>query len=280
MKPVPIDELPNHSAWAAHLLDPSSAPPTDPEEYTKTVTYDDIYSPLLDCYRRNSTSFEDFAAKVKSKGRTNPDVISIDETLFLASTSELLEREHAAVRDTLRPVLDGGETVVDLGCGWGATLGVIAEEYPDVTVVGGEVSEPGVELARTLHSDAPRISVERFDFHGDWHLLNGADGDDVVVFTRGALTTLENIKRIVGRLATRASTDDVVSGVHLEQTGPHPDTVLGLLRRRYAEVRNYSADLLSVLDEHRDISVTDVEYDVIGANPLHPLTAVRWQPTR
>jgi SAM-dependent methyltransferase len=272
-----LDELPRHSAWATHLLDPGSDPPAEPGEYTNAATYDELYSHLLDAYRETAGDFGTVTEEVKSRGREEPDVISADEDLYLAGTAALLEREHAAIRNALRPVLDGGETVVDLGCGWGAALGVIAEAYPEVTVVGGEVSDPGVELARELHAGTTHISVERFDFRGDWDLL---DRDDVVVFTRGALTTLEDVKSVVERFARQAVGDSVLGGVHLEEIGPHPDTVLGLLRRRYADVRGFDMDLLPVLREHRNLSVTHVEYDVIGANPLHPSTAVRWRPTR
>lgn len=82
----------------------------------------------------------------------------------------------------------------------------------------------------------------------------------------------------VDRLAARAGADDIIGGVHLEETGPLPDTLLGLLRQRYTTVNDYNTDLVSVLSEHRDLSVTAVEYDVIGANPLHPSTAVQWRP--
>lgn len=275
MELVALNDLPQHSAWAASLLDPSRDPPSTPGAYTETATYDDIYAYLLEQYREHPVAPETFANEIKSRGRENPDVISIDEHLYLATTAELLARERSAVRDALHPMLTGGETVVDLGCGWGATLGVIAKEFPTVTVVGGEVSQPGVALARELYSDTDRISVVPFDFHGEWDLLPEGDA---VVFTRGALTTLDDVEPVIDRLAARAAADDIVGGVHLEETGPHPDTLLGLLRQRYATVNDYNTDIVSVLSEQHDLSVTAVEYDVIGANPLHPSTAVQWRP--
>lgn len=276
MKPLSLDDLPKHSTWAAYLLDPSGDPPSDPEEYTRVATYDAIYAYLLDRYRKDPADVETFIEKTRTLGRDEPGVISIDEELYLARSAELLARENGAVRDVLRPALDGHETVVDLGCGWGATLGVIAEAFPN-RVVGGESNEYGVELARELHTGTDRISVEQFDFHGSWDL---PAGDDVVVFTRGALTAVGDTESVVERLATCAADGDVIGGVHLEGIGPHPDTVLGLLRQRYATIRNYNTDLLSVVDEQQNLSVTTVEYDVIGANPLHPLTAVWWQPVQ
>ncbi len=276
MEPVALDDLPRHSAWAISLLDPSRDPPSTPGAYTEIATYDDIYAYLLEQYREQPVSRKTFSNEIKSRGRGNPDVISVEERLYLATTTELLGRERDAVRDALYPILTGGETVVDLGCGWGATFGVIAEEFPGVTVVGGEVSQHGVTLARELYSDTDRISTEPFDFYGEWDLL--PEEGPTVVFTRGALTTIDDVEPVIDRLAARAAADDIIGGVHLEETGPHPDTLLGLLRQRYATANDYNTDLVSVLSEHPDLSVTAVEYDMIGANPLHPLTAVRWRP--
>ena len=276
MNSLSLNQLPKHSAWTTYLLDPSNDPPSDPEKYTDTEMYDDIYAYLLECYRKDEADTETFAKETYSRGREDPDVVSIKEDLYLANTTELLEQDNTAVRDVLRPALDGDETVADLGCGWGATLGVIAEEFPSATVVGGEFSPYGVELANELHSDMDRISVEQFDFYDDWDLF---DRDNVVVFTRGTLTTLADVESVVDRFAEHAANGNIVRGIHLEQTGPHPDTVLGILRQRYAKVHNYSTDFLSAVEKHRDLTVTHIEYDVVGSNPLHPLTAVRWRPT-
>ena len=274
MRPLPINELPRHSAWATYLLDSSDDPPSDFGEYTSTATYEDIYAFLLKHYRETKPNFEAFVEETRSRGRKDLDVISVDERLYLASTADLIEREATAVRTALRPVLNGGETVVDLGCGWGATLGVIANEFPSAAVIGGEYSPSGVELARELHAETDRIAIEQFDFYGEWDLF---DGDETVIFTRGALATLPDIEPVLDRFAKLAATDTVAGGVHLEQTGPYPETVLGLLRRRYAEVHGYNTDFLPAIERRQDFEVTHVEDDVVGVNPLHPWTVVRWQ---
>ncbi|WP_248906657.1 class I SAM-dependent methyltransferase [Halocatena marina] len=273
MTPLSLNDLPRHSEWAAYLLDASSDPPTDPEMYTKLETYDDIYAYLLKRYHENPIDYETFIEETRSLGRNDPDVISIDEALYFASSAELLAQERSVIRDALRPALGGDETVVDLGCGWGATLGVIADTFPN-RVIGGEYSEHGVELARELSAGTDRISVEQFDFHGDWDLL---DGNNNIIFTCDSLTAIASVETVVDRLASCVGDGEIIGGVHLEPVGPHPDTMLGLLRRQYAKVRNYNTDVLSAIGKHQNLSVTTVEYDSIGANPLHPLTTVRWQ---
>jgi hypothetical protein len=275
MDHLPLDRLPRHSEWTGYLLDPTRDPPGDLEAFTDVTVYDGIYERVLNHYRKDDFDPGEFVLEIRGAGRENPGVISVEEDLFLASSAELVAREREVVRDAIAPVLDGGETVLALGSGWGANLGVIADEFPDVTVIGGEIAENGVSVSRELHGDDPRISVERFDFHGEWDLLDGHD--QAVVFTRGALTTLDGLETVINRLAARALDGELLGSVHLEQTGPHPtDTVLGLLRRRYADVRGFDIDPLPTLREHPDVSISNVAYDVIGANPLHPQTTIRW----
>lgn len=276
MKPLPLDELPRHSTWAAYLLGSTDDPPGDPTAFTGTERYGEIHRSLLTEYRENPTPPAAFSVRTRSTGRSEPGVLSIDEELFLATTDELVAHERAVVREALRPVLDGGETVFDLGCGWGATLGVIADAFPGVAVVGGEYTAAGVELARELHDDADRIGVEQFDLLEGWDLLDTTGGERVV-FTKETVTTLPDVDHVVEQLDALAAAGDVSVGVHLEQVGPHPRTVLGLLREQYADERGYDVTFRDRLADAEALQVTSVSSDVVGANPLHPVTLLRWE---
>lgn len=280
MRPLALDDLPKHSPWARSLLDPTRDPPSDPGAYTDTETYDGIYSHLLEEYRSEAVDPEAFVRRIYATGREDSGPVSVRGDLFLASPRELLELERFAVADALRGVESDPATVLDLGCGWGAALGTIAEAFPDSTVVGGEYSRPGVELARALGiAGGPdgRVSVRQFDVRGEWELLDGLRGE-TLVFTRGVLTTLPDVDGVVDRLAGLASEDEVVGGVHLEQVDRHPETTLGLLRRRYGHVRGYDGRLLDELERRDEIVVATVVYDQVGPNPLHPQTLIRWEP--
>lgn len=277
MEHVPLEDLPKHSDWAAYLLDPSRNPPGEPTAYTGTETYEKQYRPLLESYRDPPTPAADVVEQIRSSGRSNPDLVSMDQRLYLAGPSELVDREYEVVQTALDPFLDGNETVLDLGCGWGWTVDAIAAGFPDTRVVGGEYVPAGVEFARKMVADEEmRITVDRFDFFGDWRILDHVD-DDCVVFTKGPLVTLPETKPVVERLETLAIERSVTAGVHLEQVGPYPETVLGYLRRRYSRERGYSDDVLEQLRKSESLDMTDVTYDVHGANPLHPLTRIRWQ---
>ncbi len=279
MKSVPLDDLPTHSSWAAYLLSGVTEPPRDPNLFTGTETYDTIYEHLLESYRETSPSYEEFVRQTLGHGRNEQSLISIEEELFLVDDAELVAHDKTIVREALSPVLDGGETVIDLGCGWGWTLGAIADAFTDVQVVGGEYSKAGVELARELHADHDRISVAQFDFFGDWGLLDAIpDDQNTVVFTKGALVTLPETGTPVEQFERFVQAENLQAGVHLEQVGPHPETVLGILRERYAKERGYNMDLLAHIEEASTLSITDTAYDVLGDNPLHPLTEIQWEP--
>ena len=278
MNPFPLDNLPTHSSWAAYLLGAVDDPPRDPDLFTGTETYENIYEHLLESYRENSPSYEEFVRQTRGSGPDEQELISIKEELFLVDDTELVEHDRTVVREALAPVLDGGETVLDLGCGWGWTLGVIANSFPDVQVVGGEYSTAGVELARELHADNDCISVEQFDFYGDWNILDAVpEEEDTVLFTKGAFVTLPETGLTVERFEGLVQAGDLQEGAHLEQVGPHPETVLGILRERYAQERGYSMDLLDHLEDASSLTITDITYDVLGDNPLHPLTEIQWQ---
>lgn len=275
MRQIALEDLPRHSEWAGYLLDRTGDPPGDPTAYTRVETYESLYGHILEAWRSSSATVPEFVRSVRAHGRTEPDAISIEEQLYLASTIELLERERTVVREALEPLASDAATIVDLGCGWGATLGTIADSFPGVDVVGGELAENGVHVARELYADRDRISVEQFDFHGGWALLTNLERS--VVFTKGALTTNTEVDSIIERFGRLTREGNVVGGVHLEPVDMHPETPLGKLRRRYAQERGYNGELLRLLERDDRLVATEICYDVVGANPLHPLSTIRWR---
>lgn len=286
MRELPLDDLPKHSPWPARLLELDD---WDGEGYggTGVAWYDQTYGDLLGVVRQNpDMDFGDLQRAANHHVEERPVAVSRDERLYLADVDEKQNRQDEALVAAFDGVLSGGETVVALGCGWGYELGVLADAYPDCEFVGGEPAENGVTLARELFGDRDRIRVERFDFRNDrWDLLErvladeGGEGGDVVLFTQGSLTAIPSVREIVCGTLTEYC-DRVRVGVHLEHVCElHPeDTLLGQLRRSYVARRGYNDDLLSSLQEADELEVTATNYDVIGGNPLHPLSEIRWRP--
>lgn len=279
MRRLSVDALPKYSAWTRYLLDPTDDPPADPQRYTGTEQYEEAYTALLDTYRGADTAPADFVRDVYATGRSNPGPISVRESLLLASPTELLDIDRYGIRAAFAGAPFAPETVLDLGCGYGAALRPIAEALPETRVIGGECVESGVTLARALTADHDAITVEQFDFTGSWNLIDATEGP-TVVFTRGVMGCLPDTGRVVDRLVRKAAAGEIGGGVHLEQSGPHPGTTLGLLRGRYADIRGYDTSFFAALRQHDAADVQAVTYDAVGANPLYPQTLLRWRPAQ
>lgn len=283
MRELPLTDLPKHSPWPARLL---GLDDRDGEGYGGTgVEWYDVYGHLLDIARENpDLDFRDLQRSANQHAEESPVAVSRDETLHLADVDEKQEAQDEALVAALDGVLSGGETVVALGCGWGYELGVLADAHPDCEFVGGEPSENGVALARELFGDRDRIRVERFDFRDDrWTLLDDYDSgvadSEVVVLTQGSLTALPTAREVVSETLPD-HLDRIREGVHLEHVFElHPeDALLGQLRRSYVRERGYNDDLLASLRDADALDVTHTAYDVVGGNPLHPLSEIRWKP--
>jgi hypothetical protein len=81
-----------------------------------------------------------------------------------------------------------------------------------------------------------------------------------------AITVVRNLRRF-SKVIRRV--------VHLKPTyETHGDSLLGMMRRRYAELNDYNQNLVSLL---RPFSAT-IEQDLLGINPLNTTSKIAWQP--
>ena len=278
LQPMSVDELPAHSDWPARLLGLTA----ESEEWggTGTEPYERQFRELLELHRDNPDwTVHDLLREIKRHARDDPSPVSRDGDLYTASREAIQDLQDNALLAAVEPALDGDELVVVLGCGFGADLGVLAEAYPDCAFVGGEPTASGRALADRLFANDEHIAIERFDFRDEaWEPLERNSERDVVMVTRESLSTLASSRDAVGRLAGYAG--EVVAGVHLEYVDElhSTESMLGLLRRAYTRERGYDRDLLSSLRAVDGVRIEAPTYDVVGANPLHPLSVVRWRP--
>ncbi|WP_135852927.1 class I SAM-dependent methyltransferase [Halorussus salinus] len=288
MRELALDDLPTHTPWPARLVGPADDPDDAGFGGTGVSAYDEVYANLLGLAEENpEMDFRDLQRSANHYAEESPVPISRAEELYLVDVDEKQELQDEAMVASLAGALSGGETVVALGCGWGYELGLLAEAYPDCEFVGGEPAENGVALGRELFGDRDRIRIEEFDFRDEtWDLLEDvlAESDpdegenEVVLFTQGSLTALPSVADIVTETLAGYA-DRVREGVHLEHVYElHSDeSLLGLLRRAYTERREYNDDLLTSLRGCGAVEVTSATYDVVGGNPLHPLSEIRWE---
>lgn len=276
LDPLDLDDLPAYDDWPARLLGLDA----DVPEWggVGVETYEAEFDRLREVVADHPDwTARDLALAGKRRARADSGPVSVGGDLFLAPPGDVQRLQDEALRDAVAPVMDGVETVVALGCGYGTELELLADAYPSHRLVGGEPTASGRALADRLLPD--RVAVEPFDFRDDrWDLLERGEEKGVVVLTRGSLSALPSSSDAVATLADHAEALDAC--VHLEYVdGLHPtDSMLGLLRKAYTRERGYDADLLSALRDADAVAVEATDYDVVGANPLHPLSVVRWRP--
>jgi len=206
--------------------------------------------------------------------------ISQSEDLYIALVTDAQRANDDIVVDELGNVLTGNETVVELGCGYGYNLHLLASAYPDCKYVGGEYSSNAVQIAPHLYEDCDNVEIQQFNYYDDhWEIFDREFTDDVVVFTRLSIEQLPECESVIETLReSLPSTTKAV--VHLEPVYELHDTdsMLGLIRKKYIEINDYNHDLLTAIQTHADIEVVSTKYDVFGFNGLNPMSPIRWEP--
>jgi hypothetical protein len=209
----------------------------------------------------------------------NPRVVSKGDQLFLCAADlvEFREEYLGVLESALRDAVAGAEVVIELGCGYGYNLWRLRNRFPGKLWLGGEFSQNAVRLAGLLFENDRELRVEHFDYYDPaYELFHRAGDRPTVVFTAHSIEQIPSAAPfLIGLSRHRARIRDVF---HFEPVYElHGEGLLGLLRRRYAEVNDYNRDLLSGLRARADIRVVQTRADVLGINPLNPTSVIQWR---
>jgi hypothetical protein len=207
--------------------------------------------------------------------------VSRQTRLYALTLQEARNAYYHLLVKTLARRLKAARTVVELGAGYGFNLWMLKRHFPKTEFVGGEFSRNAVQLSSLLNARLPanqRVRVARFNFYepADYRLI-GAAPSPVVVFTSHAIEQCPSAKLVVKNLLRLGS--QIAAVFHFE---PVPelsgDSLLGLLRRRYADLNDYNRDLLTLLRNHPSIRLDSVQANVFGHNPLNVTSIIEWKP--
>ncbi len=281
MKQINMNELPLYSPWPARLL--GSAPWVVPTRDLAKVDaeYDkDKYASCLAFYHehKNGEVTPDDIKRFEFKD-TGPVCVSIEEELALLSRDEAKERYGSLLRETMSSAIAGADTVVELGCGYGFNLWMLSQHFARKNYIGGEYSNNAVELASHLYGtdkQVSRITVEKFDFYNSkYEILSRVPGGKTVVFTSHAIEQLPSAMEVVAGIE---SCRRPLTVFHFEPVFElHSDSLLGLLRRKYAVANDYNRDLYTLLRNNDRVRVVQVVPDVFGGNPLNATSIIEWE---
>ena len=169
--------------------DPATGTFTLPAEHAAVLASDDSPAAMIGAaplvtglHRRTDELAEAFrTGRGVPWSEQDPAIFESIERFFRVGYRNSLLSEWVPALDGLADRLHAGATVVDVGCGRGAPLLLLAEAFPTSRFVGYDVHEGSVEVARRRAEEAGLADRVRFDV-GDAHGFADEDVDVVTYF--------------------------------------------------------------------------------------------------
>lgn len=280
MTKIDLDELPKWSSWPSRLLGltpwevASRSIDKVDQEYDK-----DKYAKCLEYYSESGGIVTPEAVKQFEFGQDSSATIctSHGNDLVLTSLGEARARFYQLLVETMRHEIDKSAVVIELGCGYGYNLWMLKQRLQEGCFLGGEYSTNAVRLASGLFREDPAINVLQFDFYDQVYEILESARQPITIFTAHAIEQLPESTSFFETLLRYRNKIKAV--FHFEPAYElHDTTLLGLMRRRYAEINDYNRDLFSQLRERSEFTrIVRIEPDVFGLNPLNPTSVVHWE---
>lgn len=280
IKKIDVNEISKWSSWPARLLGLSEwnnikrdaskiESEYDKDKYGKTLVFfnKSKKKPTMEALKQ--FEYHDYRGTV---------CVSSKEKLLITKAEDALgEYYKILAREVLSEIKDG-DAVVELGCGYGFNLDLLKKKSKkDIRFFGGEFSQNAVNLGQMYFKNVGSdIKLSQFDFYDkEYKLFENIDGP-IVIFTAHAIEQIPDISNMFRAL--RKYKSKIRSVVHLEPTYElHDDSLLGLMRKRYAEVNDYSRNLIGALEDAGDVKVLSVQKNFFGLNPLNVSSIVKWK---
>ncbi len=277
-----IDDLPRYSPWPARLLgiQPWEKRLKTPEEITREYEKEKWGQLLVKVQETGrEVSVEEIDKWVFADA--SDSMCSIEETLQLLSADEAHQRYLGLVEATLKPLLPAS-ALVELGAGYGSIILNLAKRdvFARMRFMAGEYTASGMELIRRSgRAQSLDIEVAHCDF-ASRQVTDLTIPPDSVIFTSYATPY---VPKLSVDFVEALSSYRPRAVVHIEPCYEHcdPDTLLGLMRRRYIEVNDYNTNLVMLLHSQQEsdrIVILEERRAVFGSNPLLPVSILVWRP--
>jgi hypothetical protein len=275
---VPLQDLPNWSIWPARILELEKWQKRQRAVTSVIAEYDgDKYAR---CQRfldeHPSATFEDVKQFEFGASDDQQTLVSIGDDLFSTDLRTARRLHMNLIRQRIPKLAAGVRFIVELGAGYGFNLDFLRQILSEIEFIGGELSERAVRLGNALAQPTNRVSLRPFNFcdEDSYRFLDSLHGG-VLVFTCHAVEQLPSAAAVIENLSRFR--DRIRCVVHFEPGYElHSGGLLGLLRRRYAQINDYNRDLINVLSSAKFVDIQSSEPDVFGLNPLNPTSVVQW----
>jgi hypothetical protein len=287
---ITLNDLPKYSPWPDRIFEFSEWSVPDRNVNKVIEEYEEQkYANLLEKWTEDHIKDAKEIKKEQLLNRSwqfSPDeqtqahtVISKNNMLYIAPVLQAQWHSDSILLDVFKNIIDDDKIIIELGAGYGYNLHVLSQTFEDCEFTGGELSENGVTLGNKLYKNRSGINMSKFNYYDqNYDILEEQFDSDIIVLTRLSLEQLPKCKSVISKLMKYKHNLDTV--VHLEPVYEMHDesTILGLLRKKYAEINDYNRDLLSALKGHEGVSITKTNYDIFGDNGLCPMSLIQWVP--
>jgi len=260
MRTVSLNEYLNaENVWTQRLLGLSQFSKSRNLNSLEKEFNVDKFGPLstADCQSIQEYKFKE----IEFAGRklTDETVISIGEELFKVGFHEALYLFYNLIYSKLAPYLT--EKLCELGCGYGYNLSNL-KGY----VYGGDFSPNAINIARRFG-----LNVRLFNFYEplDYEFIESGS----TIFTLHAIENVKDASLVINNLSmVRHRINHIVlfEPAFIEERS----TLLGVLRNKYNRINDYCPNLLTEIKLRNDIEIVELEQDLCGFNPLHPVNFI------
>ncbi|MFH0770599.1 MAG: class I SAM-dependent methyltransferase [Candidatus Peregrinibacteria bacterium] len=284
IREIPLDELPQWSPWPSRLLGHTEWKTVTRSVEKIAAEYDrDKYLRCLEFVEHagHPVTMDDVKNFELGAPHAPDRCVSCRNRLFEMRADRVISAHTQLLLDTVEPFMEGIDTVVEIGCGYGFNLWHLKERFPEKTYIGGEYSGNAITLSKKLLGNVTNISVAGCNFYDASYdvLEQCSPRSRVLVLTRHAIEQLPTAAPFLKTIERYF--DRIAAVCHLEMMyGHYGNSLLGLLRRRYAEVNDYNRDVLDLLRGRSDVEIVAEEADLMGIAPLNPTSLLVWRPRK
>ena len=260
-KQISFDEFLSVSPWTSRIKEGKKLYEKSEKSLMKEYN-EDKYAPLMGC--------NTFAEAIRAyRGPTEDIPYSRHGEIFIWDKDAVYELRKQLMLESLRPILEQVDCVIELGAGFGQSMQSIQDAYPDLAYRAGEYTPNACKLGQRL---LPGIQFFPFNFYKaeDWDNVF-AGVRNALVYTVHAVEMIPDAELFVRGI--RKHKDKIHSVVNFEPIYESDGTEMSEWRMKYIEANSYCKNILQSIP-----NPATVEKDFFGVNPLFPKARIAWNP--
>lgn len=279
LKEIELNDLPHWSEWPHRML--SQAPWTIPERTVEKVEVEynqDKYSKLLTLVNSEKKLSWEELKLAEMDGGNESIMVSLHERFFITTVRDAVEYAQDLMLQAMESSIAEADIVVELGCSYGYNIFRLHSKFPNKRFLGGEFCKNAVDAGNILSARAgANVEVFEFNYYSCPYqrVQELVAGSRVLIFTAHSIEQVPKTRMVVESISQLQCS--ALTVFHFEPTfelyGP---SLIGLMRKRYCELNDYSRDLLSSLKATPTVCLDSVEDNVWGFNPFNPTSILKW----